>query len=636
MTPPIIAGDGSGAGSGAAMTAAAAAAAAAATAATGSAPALDAILLLEQPFAHVPYDQLTTLLRTQQRLLARELDLAQSSLLHLASTPRRPAAAAAAAAEEHQHQQQQHQNLGNAAADQLDASIKRLRALKRRLAQLNAQTKTCLTTAAARYAHLHDLHAVVSTADPAFQSWSATRLNRILVDYMLRHGAKQAAAQLTASARIPSLVDTALFAEIDKIEASLYPQSTSSSHASAPATFLDSTTGDTSTTTTTTTTTEHCARALAWCAENRPALEAVGSRLEFDLRMQVYIELARTRTPKSLRDAIVYLRTYLLPVQHGQHHHHHHHHHQEDDPSRSGGAAAALAHHHHHHHHLLSRTDAENDNNNDDGDNDDDDEAEAREGEAPTFEASRRRQVSRALGLLACPPSSPAYADLYHPDRWATLRAAFRSCALRIHSLPPQPMLHIALSAGLSSLKVPACYSRDEERERQARREAESVLREPANAGRVGETERAVRRAVELAGRGAMDVSIPAPPAGVLPTSTSNSTSTSTLGAGATPAPALPGLRPLLFHEADADNNNNNNNNEEEEEERDNTPPTMSANDTNPDCPICEADGLGTLAREVPWSHHENSTIVCRLGGHVMAEDDPPMCLPNGRVYSRS
>jgi len=56
----------------------------------------------------------------------------------------------------------------------------------------------------------------------------------------------------------------------------------------------------------------------------------------------------------------------------------------------------------------------------------------------------------------------------------------------------------------------------------------------------------------------------------------------------------------------------------------------------NPDCPICERDGLGTLAREVPWSHHENSTIVCRLGGHLMSEDDPPMCLPNGRVYSRS
>lgn len=55
----------------------------------------------------------------------------------------------------------------------------------------------------------------------------------------------------------------------------------------------------------------------------------------------------------------------------------------------------------------------------------------------------------------------------------------------------------------------------------------------------------------------------------------------------------------------------------------------------NPDCPICDVDGLGQLAKEVPWSHHVNSTIVCSLSGKIMDEDNPPMMFPNGYVYSR-
>ena len=41
------------------------------------------------------------------------------------------------------------------------------------------------------------------------------------------------------------------------------------------------------------------------------------------------------------------------------------------------------------------------------------------------------------------------------------------------------------------------------------------------------------------------------------------------------------------------------------------------------------------MAKEVPWSHHVNSTIVCSISGKIMDEDNPPMCLPNGYVYSK-
>jgi macrophage erythroblast attacher len=54
----------------------------------------------------------------------------------------------------------------------------------------------------------------------------------------------------------------------------------------------------------------------------------------------------------------------------------------------------------------------------------------------------------------------------------------------------------------------------------------------------------------------------------------------------------------------------------------------------NRDCPACDA-WLGKLAEEVPFSHHVNSTIVCRLSGKIMDEDNAPMAFPNGYVYSR-
>ena len=56
----------------------------------------------------------------------------------------------------------------------------------------------------------------------------------------------------------------------------------------------------------------------------------------------------------------------------------------------------------------------------------------------------------------------------------------------------------------------------------------------------------------------------------------------------------------------------------------------------NPDCPVCDGKLLGTLAKEVPWSHHPNSSIICRISGKTMHEDNPPMCFPrSGNLYSR-
>ncbi|KAF4123183.1 macrophage erythroblast attacher [Geosmithia morbida] len=71
------------------------------------------------------------------------------------------------------------------------------------------------------------------------------------------------------------------------------------------------------------------------------------------------------------------------------------------------------------------------------------------------------RQVQRACGLLAVPPGTPAaslYEDLYRP-RWRDLADSFTRTHNALLSLPDTPLLHIALSSGLSALKTPACHA---------------------------------------------------------------------------------------------------------------------------------------------------------------------------------
>lgn len=115
---------------------------------------------------------------------------------------------------------------------------------------------------------------------------------------------------------------------------------------------------------------------------------------------------------------------------------------------------------------------------------------------------------------------------LYDLSRWDNLIRSFRLAIYTLNTLPTEPLLHLALYAGLASLKLPACYDQSTK---------------------------------------------------------------------------------------------------------------------NVDCPVCDGDvgsdsqgiGLGKLGEEVPLSHHANSTIVCRISGKIMDEDNMPMAFPNGYVYSR-
>ena len=76
------------------------------------------------------------------------------------------------------------------------------------------------------------------------------------------------------------------------------------------------------------------------------------------------------------------------------------------------------------------------------------------------------RLVHQAAGLLVFRPDSNGadsgtqpYAEMYSPARWKMLADLFVETHNSLLSLPAIPLLHIALSSGLSALKTPACHS---------------------------------------------------------------------------------------------------------------------------------------------------------------------------------
>lgn len=65
------------------------------------------------------------------------------------------------------------------------------------------------------------------------------------------------------------------------------------------------------------------------------------------------------------------------------------------------------------------------------------------------------------------------------------------------------------------------------------------------------------------------------------------------------------------------------------------TPACYQEENQNFNCPVCTKESFGKLAQGLPQAHHMNSCLVCKVTGELMNEDNPPMALPNGNVYSR-
>lgn len=106
--------------------------------------------------------------------------------------------------------------------------------------------------------------------------WEKVKLDRALVDYMLREGMYDTAERLAKAQRLELVVDTKIFRESRVVIEALRKRD--------------------------------CSEGLRWCAENKRRLQKVQSKLEFRLRLQEFVEHARAGRK---HDAIAYMQKYL-------------------------------------------------------------------------------------------------------------------------------------------------------------------------------------------------------------------------------------------------------------------------------------------------------------------------------------
>ncbi|OZJ06587.1 hypothetical protein BZG36_00627 [Bifiguratus adelaidae] len=358
----------------------------------------DGLLALEQPFVKVPYEQLKKSFRTAQKHTERDLASAATAVNNVLKSVELQESGSANEEE---------------MSKQLDGAIAKLQSLKRKLGDVTQQQSTYLSRSKARLDHFNELSSITSIEMPEFQRWSRIRLNRILVDYLLRKGLNETAKLLAHTSDIEQMVDVELFAQSSRIEEALAKHS--------------------------------CTECLQWCLDNKSNLRKMKSTLEFNLRLQEFIEMVQAA---KMMEALQYARKHLTP-----------------------------------------------------------------------WAETHLKQIQQAMGLLAFKPDTQCapYKQLYDSSRWNQLITEFRADNFALCSLTSQPLLAVTLQTGLSALKTPMCYQH-------------------------------LNR--------------------------------------------------------------------------------------NINCPVCATDTLGFLAEKLPLSHHVNSTLVCRISNAIMNENNPPMALPNGMVYS--
>lgn len=123
----------------------------------------------------------------------------------------------------------------------LDAAIARIQTLKRKMEGIHEEEKTLQRQLRKRIQHLQELYTVPGLTDVKYDQWSRIRLNRLLVDYLLRNGYEGSAKSLAREKGIEDLVDLDVFNNCHKIAESLRQKRT--------------------------------IEALAWCAEHKASLK---------------------------------------------------------------------------------------------------------------------------------------------------------------------------------------------------------------------------------------------------------------------------------------------------------------------------------------------------------------------------
>lgn len=97
----------------------------------------------------------------------------------------------------------------------------KMKGLKRKLSSYADEESQLFRQIDARFHHLEELSAIKKVEDVKYEAWSRVRLDRLLVDYLLRHGYSASAAALADQQGMRDLVDIDTFMSMNKIRKSL-------------------------------------------------------------------------------------------------------------------------------------------------------------------------------------------------------------------------------------------------------------------------------------------------------------------------------------------------------------------------------------------------------------------------------
>ncbi|KAF2071499.1 hypothetical protein CYY_007177 [Polysphondylium violaceum] len=159
----------------------------------------------------------------------------------------------------------------------IDKLITKVETLKRKMEESKTEKENQIKKMRFRLHHLK--HATTNQNDKfSREEFNETRIDRILVDYFLREGYYKTAIQMSKQLQIESYVDIDIFLSSKKVVEGLLKYD--------------------------------CSEALNWCSDNKSKLKKIKSTLEFNLRIQEFIELVRKN---QLLQAINYSRTHLSP-----------------------------------------------------------------------------------------------------------------------------------------------------------------------------------------------------------------------------------------------------------------------------------------------------------------------------------
>lgn len=152
--------------------------------------------------------------------------------------------------------------------------LQRLQALRQEARNAGALEETFLAALRSRLDHVKlGIHASTKAEQ---QVWCRARLDRILVDFLLREGHYKTADQLAKEGGVAGLVNSDLFEGSRQVEIGLRQHS--------------------------------CTAALEWCRANRARLVKLKSTLEFKIRLQEFVETLRSG---DRHKAIAYAQTHF-------------------------------------------------------------------------------------------------------------------------------------------------------------------------------------------------------------------------------------------------------------------------------------------------------------------------------------